>query len=250
MSAPGSASPSKVAIVTGGSRGIGMAIAERLAADGHAVVITSRSEEGASVAAGMGPDVTGFVANAADVEQMNACIEFTLARHGSLDVLVNNAGTNPAHGRLVEVEGSRFTKTVEVNLRAPISWTAAAWKAAMRDRGGVIVNVASVGGLTVELDLGVYNATKAALIHVTRQLACELAPGVRVNAVAPGVVRTRLSEKLWRTEEAAVATRTPLGRIGEPSDVAAAVSFLAGDDASWVTGQTLVLDGGRTLAQE
>jgi NAD(P)-dependent dehydrogenase (short-subunit alcohol dehydrogenase family) len=118
----------------------------------------------------------------------------------------------------------------------------------MQEHGGTIVNTASVGGLVVGPNLGVYHASKAALIHLTKQLALELAPKVRVNAVAPGVVRTRLAEALWKEHEAAVSAVTPLGRIGEPSDVASAVAFLASDDASWITGETLVMDGGQILA--
>jgi NAD(P)-dependent dehydrogenase (short-subunit alcohol dehydrogenase family) len=169
-------------------------------------------------------------------------------RFGSLDILVNNAGTNPAFGPVVDQDRGRFMKTLEVNLWAPALWTGLAWRAWMQEHGGTVINTASVGGIMVGPDLGVYHASKAALIHLTKQLALELAPKVRVNAVAPGIVRTRLAEALWKEHEAAVADATPLKRIGEPSDVASAVAFLASDGASWITGETLVMDGGQLLA--
>jgi NAD(P)-dependent dehydrogenase (short-subunit alcohol dehydrogenase family) len=237
------------AIVTGASRGIGLAIAQALAEAGANVVITSRTQEAAATAASAlaSERVAGFGAHATDEARAQACVDFAVERFGSLDILVNNAGTNPAFGPLVEQDHARFAKTMDVNLWAPILWTGLAWSAWMRDHGGVIVNTASVGGLVVGPNLGIYHASKAALIHLTRQLAVELAPKVRVNAVAPGVVRTRLAEALWKEHEPQVAATTPLGRIGEPADVGAAVAFLCSDAAGWITGETLVIDGGQIL---
>ena len=239
----------RTAIVTGASRGIGLAIAQALAEAGANVVITSRTQEAAATAASAlaSERVAGFGAHATDEARAQACVDFAVERFGSLDILVNNAGTNPAFGPLVEQDHARFAKTMDVNLWAPILWTGLAWSAWMRDHGGVIVNTASVGGLVVGPNLGIYHASKAALIHLTRQLAGELAPKVRVNAVAPGVVRTRLAEALWKEHEPQVAATTPLGRIGEPADVGAAVAFLCSDAAGWITGETLVIDGGQIL---
>lgn len=236
----------RTAVVTGGSRGIGLAIARALSERGAAVVLTSRSEAAARAAAdGLGSDrVRGFGAHAADPEAAEACADFALATFGSLDVLVNNAGTNPAYGPIVQQDRGRFLATLEVNLWAPALWTGVAWRAWMRDNGGVVVNTASVGGYVTAPDLGVYGASKAALIHLTRQLAVELAPGVRVTAIAPGVVRTDLSRALWDGREAAASSATLLGRLGEVDEVAAAVCFLASDAAAWITGETLVMDGG------
>src|SRR6201999_2411799 len=138
-------------------------------------------------------------------------------------------------------------KTFEVNLWAPLLWTSLAAKAWMVEHGGAIVHTASIGGMHQSPNMGMYNATKAALIHVTKQLALELSPRVRVNAVCPGVVRTRLAGALWKDHEQALSASTAWGRIGEPADVAAAVAFLASDEASWITGETLVLDGGQLL---
>jgi NAD(P)-dependent dehydrogenase (short-subunit alcohol dehydrogenase family) len=240
----------RTAIVTGASRGIGLAIAEALVAGGANVVLTSRKQEAADAAASsLGSEqAVGFGAHATDEEAAAACVDFAVQRFGSLDILVNNAGTNPAFGPVVDQDHGRFMKTLDVNLWAPALWSGLAWRAWMQEHGGTIVNTASVGGLVVGPNLGVYHASKAALIHLTKQLALELAPKVRVNAVAPGVVRTRLAEALWKEHEAAVSAVTPLGRIGEPSDVASAVAFLASDDASWITGETLVMDGGQILA--
>jgi NAD(P)-dependent dehydrogenase (short-subunit alcohol dehydrogenase family) len=239
----------RTAIVTGASRGIGLAIAQALVDAGANVVLTARTEEAASAAAALLPEgrAVGYGAHAADADAAGACVELALHRFGSVDVLVNNAGTNPAFGPLVEQDHTRFAKTLDVNLYAPLLWTQLAWRAWMADHGGSIINMASVGGLAVSRDLGVYDVSKAALIHLTRQLALELGPAVRVNAIAPGVVRTRLSEALWKQDEDRVAGATPLGRIGEPSDVAGAVTFLASDQSSWITGTTVVVDGGQLL---
>jgi NAD(P)-dependent dehydrogenase (short-subunit alcohol dehydrogenase family) len=240
----------RTAIVTGASRGIGLAIAEALVAGGANVVLTSRHQEAADTAASsLGTDrAAGFGAHATDEDAAAACVAFAIESYGSLDILVNNAGTNPAFGPVIDQDKGRFMKTLDVNLWAPALWSGLAWRAWMGEHGGTIVNTASVGGLVVGPNLGVYHASKAALIHLTKQLALELAPKVRVNAVAPGVVRTRLAEALWKEHEDAVSAVTPLGRIGEPADVASAVAFLASDAASWITGETLVMDGGQMLA--
>jgi NAD(P)-dependent dehydrogenase (short-subunit alcohol dehydrogenase family) len=239
----------RTAIVTGASRGIGLAIARALVIQGARVVLTSRSQEAADAAAAQVTDGTavGFGAHATDSEAAEACVRFAIERFGSLDVLVNNAGTNVAFGPMVDQDHDRFTKTIDVNLWAPVLWTSLCWRAWMREHGGAVINTASLGGLTTAKNLGVYNATKAALIHTTKHLALELAPKVRVNAIAPGVVRTKLSEALWREHEAGVAAKTPLGRIGEPEDISGAAVFLASDAASWITGQTIVIDGGQMV---
>jgi NAD(P)-dependent dehydrogenase (short-subunit alcohol dehydrogenase family) len=238
----------RTAIVTGGSRGIGLAIAEAMVSVGASVVVTSRKSGAAEAAAEpLGDRAAGFQAHVVDEDAGLRCVEFAIERFGSLDILVNNAGTNPAQGPLAEMDHDRFTKTVDVNLWGPVLWTGLVWKAWMREHGGSVINTSSLGGLIARADLGVYHATKAALIHVTRHYALELAPMVRVNAVAPGVVRTRLAEALWSQDENAVAAQFPLGRIGEPADIAGAVAFLASDAASWITGETIVIDGGQFL---
>lgn len=241
----------RTAIVTGGSRGIGLAISQRLAAAGANVVLTSRDQDSADAAAAqVEGNVLGVAAHVAEDDAAQRCVELTVQRFGSIDILINNAGTNPAFGPLIDQDHGRFAKIFDVNLWGPLMWTSCAVKAGLGQRDGhtgVVVNTASIGGLSVAPLMGLYNATKAALIHITKQLALELSPGVRVNAICPGVVRTKLAEVLWKEHENGLSAATPLGRIGEPVDVAQAVLFLASDAASWITGQTLVIDGGQIL---
>ena len=241
----------KVALVTGGSRGIGLATALELARSGaEGVVITSRKPENIETArselvrAGVEEErVLAFPARADDEEAADQAVKATVERFGACDILVNNAGTNPAAGGLMEVDLGALDKTWAVNLRAPLLWARAAFNAWMGDNGGAIVNVASVAGLRPSPMMGAYNISKAGLIHMTRQLAHELAPGIRVNAVAPGVVKTRLAGALL-VDEDATARMHPLGRVGEPEDVARLIVFLASDASSWMTGTTVPVDGG------
>lgn len=238
----------KTAIVTGASRGIGLAAAQALATAGANVVVTARTPEAAEAAAAqITGNALGVGAHAVDEEQARRCIEVTLERFGSIDILVNNAATNPAYGPLIGLDHAQFAKIFDVNLWAPLMWTGLAVQAWMGERGGSVINTASIGGMGFAPDMGMYNATKAALIHITKQLALELSPGIRVNAVAPGVVRTRMAEVLWKEHEQQVAAGTPLNRIGEPDDVGAAIAFLASDAAAWITGEILVIDGGQRL---
>lgn len=234
----------KVALVTGASRGIGRAIAQAFSAAGASVMLTSRKadqlKEAASTLAG---PCEVFAANAGDVEAGRACVAATIERFGSLDVLVNNAATNPYLGPTLGVDESRYDKTMQVNLRGPLFWTQAAWEASMRERPGVVVNVASVGGLRAEPGLGVYNVTKAALIHLTRQLASEIGP-TRVVGIAPGLVETDFSAVLVENVGEQLAATLPTRRLGRPEDIADLALFLASDRASWITGETFVIDGG------
>ncbi len=238
----------KVALVTGGSRGIGKAIASRFVESGANVMLSSRKAEALADAAaameGLGGDVAWHAANVGDPDAARRCVDATVERFGSLDVLVNNAATNPHFGPLVELDLARADKTVQVNLQGALVWTQCAWRASMARRGGAVINVSSIGGLSVEPGIGWYNVTKAALVHLTRQLASELGPGVRVNALAPGLVRTDFARALWEHGGEAVARRLPLKRLGEPDDIAKAALFLASEAASWITGHVLVVDGG------
>jgi NAD(P)-dependent dehydrogenase (short-subunit alcohol dehydrogenase family) len=245
----------KVAIVTGGSRGIGAATALALAREGAVVTLTSRKQEALDeVAEQIRTEVPDAVvrtraAHVADADGAASVVQAAVSEFGGVDVLVNNAGTNPYFGELADLDLARAEKIVQVNQWAPVMWSQLVWKAGMADRGGSIVNVSSVGGLLTEPGIGWYNASKAALIHLTRQLAVEMAPGVRVNAVAPGVVRTHLARALWEPYEEPLARALPLARIGEPDDIADAIVFLAGHAARWITGQTLVVDGGTVVRQ-
>lgn len=234
----------KVALVTGASKGIGKAIAATLAHSGAKVMLVSRKLEGLQAAAAeIGGDTEVYAANTGDVDAAQACVSATIERFGGLDILVNNAATNPYFGATLGVDPGRFDKTFQVNLRGPLFWCQAAWEAAMKDKPGVMVNIASVGGLRAEGGLGVYNLTKAALIHLTRQLASELGP-TRVVGVAPGLVQTDFAAFLVDNFGDRLASQLPLKRLGEPQDIANLVAFLASDAASWITGETYVIDGG------
>ena len=238
----------KVAIVTGATRGIGLATARMFLESGASgVTITSRRLENVEAAASdleeFEDRVLALAARADDDEEADRTVTATIERFGSLDILVNNAGTNPSGGPITDVDMGAIDKTWLVNQRAPLVWSRLAYHAWMGHNGGAIVNVASVGGLRPSPFIGAYNVSKAALIHLTHQLALELAPKVRVNAVAPGVVKTKLSEALW-ADEAAAARAHPLARLGVPDDVATAITFLASDQASWLTGVVLPVDGG------
>src|SRR4051812_30147009 len=214
----------RTVIITGASRGIGKASALAFAAEGCNVVLTSRKIEALTEVAeeisAKFPEagVLAYAAHAAEPDQAGAVVEATMERFGAIDVLVNNAGTNPYFGPLMDIDPVRAEKTVRLNQFGPVLWSQLVWKASMAQRGtGTIVNVASVGGVLTEPGIGYYNATKAAVIHLTRQLAAELAP-VRVNAVAPGIVRTQLARGLWENNEDYLNDKLPLGRIGEPAD--------------------------------
>jgi len=238
----------KTAIVTGASRGIGLAIAHRLVDAGANVMMSSRSEENLATAAATLGEHAGRVATcaahvgrSADADRL---IATAVERFGSLDILVNNAGTNPYFGPMAEIDDVRMLKTYEINQASIVTHVRAALRAGLATGGGAILNISSIGGMGAEIGIGWYNATKAAVIHLTQQFAAELAPNVRVNGIAPGLVRTDLARALWETNEDRVASRIPLQRIGEPDDVAKMALFLVSDAASWITGQTVVVDGG------
>jgi len=240
----------KAAIVTGASRGIGLGIAQRLVKEGARVCLTARKPEALeeAVAALGGPDHAIAVAGKADdPEHREDAVRRTVEAFGSLDLLVNNAGINPVYGPLVDLDLAAARKVVEVNALGALAWVQAAHRAWMGEHGGAVVNVSSVSGVKPAPMIAMYGASKAMMISLTEALAVELGPGVRVNAVAPAVVKTAFATPLYEGREAEVAAAYPLERLGEPEDIGSAVAFLLSDDASWVTGQTVVLDGGVTL---
>ena len=243
----------KVALVTGGSKGIGKAIAAAFVGAGAAVVISSRKAEALEAAcdelnaSGTG-SASWVAANAGDPAQAKACVDEVMKRHGRLDVLVNNAATNPYMGPMLDIDSGRAAKTVEVNQYGILVWSKLARDAWMGEHGGAILNIASIGGLSVDGGIGYYNVTKAAVLHMTRNMAAELAPLVRVNSIAPGLVKTDMARALWEQHEAAIARKTPMRRLGEPEDIANAALFLCSDASSWITGVNLVVDGGALLS--
>jgi NAD(P)-dependent dehydrogenase (short-subunit alcohol dehydrogenase family) len=241
----------RVALVTGASRGIGSAIASALAEQGAKVVLSSRKqsdldEEAARINALYPECATAIAAHAGRPEDLERLVKSVMERHSHIDILVNNAGTNPYFGPVVDAELAAWDKTFEVNLRGVFILTKLVYEAWMEAHGGAVVNVASVGGLRPGLGLGVYNVTKAGVIMLTRQLARELGGKVRVNAVAPGLIKTRFAEALWSNEAILerVLAANPMGRIGMPDEVAGVVAFLVSDAASYVNGEVVVIDGG------
>ncbi|MEV0467313.1 SDR family oxidoreductase [Nocardia tengchongensis] len=240
----------KTAIVTGASRGIGLGIAQRLVDEGARVVITARKQEALdeAVATLGGPAKALAVAGRADdADHQAEVLKRAVETFGSADLLVNNTGINPVYGTMMELSLDAARKIVEVNCLAALSWVQHAYQAWMRDHGGAVVNVSSVAGLKPAPGIGFYGASKAMLTHITQELAVELGPDIRVNAVAPAVVKTKFATALYEGREEAIAATYPLKRLGVPEDIASVVAFLLSADAAWLTGQLLVVDGGITL---
>ncbi|MQA63184.1 MAG: glucose 1-dehydrogenase [Actinophytocola sp.] len=240
----------KVAIVTGASRGIGLAIAQRLVADGARVCITARKQEALdeAVATLGGEEHAMAVAGKSDdVTHQADAIKRTIAEFGSVDMLVNNTGINPVYGPMVEMDLAAARKIFEVNCLAALSWVQQAHQAWLGEHGGAVVNVSSVAGTRPAPGIGFYGASKAMLTHITQELAVELGPDIRVNAVAPAVVKTQFATALYEGREDDVAQAYPLKRLGVPDDIGSVVAFLLSQDAAWLTGQLIVIDGGVTL---
>ncbi|WP_432095738.1 SDR family oxidoreductase [Streptomyces sp. bgisy100] len=236
----------RVALVTGASRGIGYGIAEALVARGDRVAITGRNEESLKEAVErLGADrVIGIAGKAHDEAHQAAAVERTVEAFGRLDYLANNAGTNPVFGPIADLDLGVARKVFETNVISALGFAQQAWKAWQKENGGAIVNIASVAGLSASPFVGAYGISKAAMINLTLQLAHELSPGVRVNAIAPAVVKTKFAQALYEGREEEVTGAYPLGRLGQPEDVGGAAEFLLSERSGWVTGQTLVVDGG------
>ncbi|MFD5854599.1 SDR family oxidoreductase [Streptomyces chartreusis] len=233
----------RAAVVTGGTRGIGRAVARQLAAAGALVCVTARdAEEVRRTAAELGG--VGLAGSVADPEHPRAVADLALREFGRIDVIVNNAATNQPYGPLMDVDPLAWREAFTVNVEAPLRLVQCAWHAWMRGHGGAVVNVCTEGATHVGPRIGAYGTSKAALLHLTRQLAGELGPKVRVNSVSPGLIRTEMARFVWEPGEPEVAAGLPLARIGEPEDVARAVVWLASDAAEWVTGADLLVDGG------
>jgi NAD(P)-dependent dehydrogenase (short-subunit alcohol dehydrogenase family) len=235
----------KTALVTGASRGIGLGIARELLARGASVTITGRKADQLTAAAQeLGGKVLAIQGNAGDDASRQEVVARTVEEFGSLDVLVNNTGINPQFGFLMDADLDAVRKIFDVNVVAALGFTQLAWKAWMSEHGGAVMNIASMGGIRSTGVIGAYGASKAALIRLTEELAWQLGPKVRVNAVAPGVVKTKFAEALWSGREEESAQYYPMKRLGTPEDVASLVAFLCSDAASWITGETVRVDGG------
>ncbi|MEI7031571.1 SDR family oxidoreductase [Streptomyces pratensis] len=236
----------KVALITGASRGIGYGIAEALVARGDRVVITGRGEEALREAVEkLGPDrATGIAGKAHDEAHQAAAVACAMEEYGRIDYLVNNAGTNPVFGPIAELDLAVARKVYETNVVSALGFAQQTWKAWQKENGGAIVNIASVAGVSASPFIGAYGMSKAAMINLTLQLAHEFAPAVRVNAIAPAVVKTKFAVAIYEGREAEAAASYPLGRLGVPQDIGGAAAFLTSAQSDWITGQTLVVDGG------
>ncbi|MEU0006058.1 SDR family oxidoreductase [Streptomyces sp. NPDC006314] len=236
----------RVALVTGASRGIGYGVAEALVARGDRVCITGRGEDALKEAVEkLGAErVIGVAGKAHDLDHQTEAVERTMEAFGRLDFLINNAGTNPVFGPLADLDLNVARKVFETNVISALGFAQKTWHAWQKDNGGAIVNIASVAGLAPSPFIGAYGVSKAAMINLTQQLAHEFAPKVRVNAIAPAVIKTKFAQALYEGREEEAAASYPLGRLGVPSDIGGAAAFLTSEQSDWVTGQTLVVDGG------
>jgi NAD(P)-dependent dehydrogenase (short-subunit alcohol dehydrogenase family) len=238
----------RVVAVTGASGGIGLAIAQHRAELGDRVLITGRRLGPLqSAAEAIGPRVSALVADSADPASPALIVGTALERFGGLDVIVANAAHVPPPTSLLKAEESDIDLVWQTNVAGPLRLVRAAVGGPFAGRGGIVVMVGSLGGQALQPDMGLYSASKAALHHLTRVLAAELGPGIRVNAVAPGLVRTEGARIGWEAAEATIRARSPLGRLGEVDDIANTVDFLIDERSSWMTGQVLVVDGGASV---
>jgi NAD(P)-dependent dehydrogenase (short-subunit alcohol dehydrogenase family) len=240
----------RVAIVTGASRGIGFGIAQALVARGDRVCVTGRGAEALQEAVERlgGPGrAIGVPGKAHDEAHQADAVARTMEAFGRIDYLVNNAGTNPVFGALADLDLAVVRKIYDTNVVSALGFAQRAWHAWMKENGGAIVNIASIAGVSASPFIGAYGMSKAAMANLTAQLAAEMAPGVRANAIAPAVVKTRFAAALYEGREAEAAKGYPLGRLGVPEDIGGAAAFLLSDQAAWITGQTLVVDGGLFL---
>jgi NAD(P)-dependent dehydrogenase (short-subunit alcohol dehydrogenase family) len=246
----------KVAIVTGGSRGIGRAIAETFAREGATVVICGRKQErldpvAAEINAKGAGKAVPHACHVGKLEDLHKLVATTEAEHGKIDVLVNNAATNIAQGPGIEMDDAQFDKMVEVNLKSAYRLVRLVAPGMCNRASGSIINIASIAGLRPQYEGLLYSMTKAALIMMTQSYALELGPkGVRANAIAPGLIQTVLSEYYWKDEGryAQMIGSQPLKHLGQPREIAEVALLLASDGGSYLTGQTIVVDGGRTLS--
>ncbi|MGW2029414.1 MULTISPECIES: SDR family oxidoreductase [Streptomyces] len=236
----------RVAIVTGASRGIGYGVAEALIARGDRVCITGRGEDALKEAVEkLGAErVIGVAGKAHDLDHQSEVVDRTMEAFGRVDFLVNNAGTNPVFGPIADLDLNVARKVFETNVISALGFAQKTWHAWQKDNGGAIVNIASIAGLAPSPFIGAYGVSKAAMINLTQQLAHEFAPRVRVNAIAPAVVKTKFAQALYENREEEAAAAYPLGRLGVPSDIGGAAAFLTSEQSDWITGQTLVVDGG------
>ena len=243
----------KVALVTGASKGIGEAMARGLAECGARVVICSRKQQAVDEVADHfradGLEATGMAANMGNIDEVHALVDDTIATYGGLDIIVNNAAANPVFGPVQNTDERAFDKIIEVNLKGPFELCKAAYPVMKQRGGGSIINIASIGGLTPETGIGIYSASKAAIINLTKAMAQDWGiDNIRVNAICPGLIKTKFSEALWNDESTCerFIKHIPLGRIGEPDDIKGLAVYLASPASAYCTGGIYMVDGGYT----
>jgi NAD(P)-dependent dehydrogenase (short-subunit alcohol dehydrogenase family) len=245
----------RVAIITGGSRGIGRAIALRLAEAGASIVVSSRKLDSVQAVAdeigAAGGKALALRAHVGETQEVNALVQQTLDTFGRLDIAVNNAATNPHFGPLLTADEGQWDKILDTNTKGAFRICKAVVPTMQAQGGGKIINMASIAGLRPSAGMGIYGISKSALIMLTQVLARELGPdNIQVNAIAPGVIKTRFSQLLWQTPQISEPTlaHMPLGRFGEPEDVAGLALYLASSASDYVTGAVFVVDGGLNVS--
>jgi NAD(P)-dependent dehydrogenase (short-subunit alcohol dehydrogenase family) len=244
----------KVAIVTGASKGIGEAVARALAAFGARVVVSSRKQEGVEAVAesirAAGGTAAAVAAHMGDLAAIAQLTERTRDLYGGVDIVVNNAAANPVYAPLLNVGDDAFAKIMSVNVQGPLELARRAYPLMAERGGGSVINISSIGGLSPETHLGLYNASKAALVNLTKTMAREWGPaGIRANVICPGLVRTKFSAALWQDEKVLqrFLQKVPLGRIAEPEEMVGVAVYLASPAAAYCTGAVFTVDGGYTI---
>lgn len=244
----------KVAVITGASKGIGESMARLMAAAGAKVVVSSRKQESVDILAAAikakGGEAMGVAANVGNLDQVRTLVEKTMDIYGGIDILVNNAASNPVFGPVTECDTAAFDKIMDVNVKAPFELGKLVYPVMKSRGGGSVINISSIGGLSPEPHLGVYSVSKAALIMLTKVMAKEWGKdNIRVNAICPGLIQTKFSQALWQNEE--ILKRflniTPLNRVGQPDEIGALALFLASDFSAYCTGTVFTADGGLTI---
>lgn len=245
----------KVAIITGASKGIGKAIAEHFSANGASVVINSRKQDALDlvadgISAKTGNEVLSIAGNAGDIAFLKELLEATVNKFGGIDIIVNNAATNPVYGPSLECDSLAFDKIMGINVRTPFEFAKIAHPVLKSRGGGSIINVSSIAGITPDPGLGMYSVSKAALNMLTKVLAKEWgSDGIRVNSICPGLIKTKFSQALWQDEKtlAHFTKRLPIARMGTTDEIAAIALYLASDSSKYTTGTILPVDGGTVI---
>lgn len=244
----------KVAIVTGASKGIGEYMAVAFAQAGASVVVSSRKQEAVDEVAKaiqeQGGQATGIAANTGSLEDLEQLVNKTIETYGGIDIIVNNAATNPVFGPIINTTEDAFDKIMNVNVKGPFEFAKMAFPHMKKRGGGSIINISSIGGLSPEPFLGIYSVSKSALISLTKVLAKEWGPmGVRANVICPGLIKTKFSQALWSNEPIVdkMTKELPLPRIGQPEEMAGLALFLASEASSYCTGGVYTADGGYTI---